>query len=309
MDLPSKYRPKTFDDVIGQESTIKSLKQMLKLNTLPHAILLCSKSPGVGKTTLGRIIASELGCDAHNLIEIDGASNNGIDNMRNLQDIVKHKGIGTNHIRVVIIDEGHRVTKPAWDSVLKIIEEPPQFLYWIICTTDAAALPKTILSRCTKFTLKDMSVSDIVDLLTVVADSEQIMLKPETLRLIATESNGSCRDALVYLNQVRGCTTDDEIRDIIGTVKDEIDVIDLCRMVVNQRAPFLNVLAVLKDLKDTNPYTLKAIMSNYLVSCVLNAKSNKDAVKFLNILQTIDNAKPEFPSILLAVSELFLSSQ
>ncbi len=308
MDLHLKYRPKTFDDVIGQDSTIKSLKQMLVTYTLPHAILLCSKSPGVGKTTLGRIIASELKCDDHNLIEIDGASNNGIDNMRNLQDVVKHKGMGLNSTRVVIIDEGHRVTKPAWDSVLKIIEEPPQFLYWVICTTDAAALPKTILSRCTKFTLKDMTIDTIVKLLTKVADAESIKLLPKTISLIASESNGSCRDALVYLNQVRGCLTDDEVREVIGTVKDEVDVIDLCRVIVNKKAPYLNVVAMLKDLKDNNPFTIKTIMVNYLVSCVLNCKDTRDAVRFLNMLQAIENAKPEFPSLLLAISEIFLKS-
>ncbi len=128
--LHLKYRPKDFDEVVGQDAVVKSLQQAVK-NNAGHTFLFTGLS-GVGKTTLARITAATVGCVSSNLIEIDAATHTGVDDMRDVTFSLKYKPIGVGSVKVIIVDECHMLSKSAWNSLLKVLEEPPAWVYWML---------------------------------------------------------------------------------------------------------------------------------------------------------------------------------
>ena len=138
-DLARKYRPQSWKQVIGQDAAIKSLRATLKAGG-KHGFLFTGPS-GVGKTTVARILAAAVGCEAHNLLEIDAATHTGIDAMRAVSEGVAYKAFGDSPVKVMIIDEAHSLSKAAWQSLLKVVEEPPEHAYWVFCTTEPGKIP------------------------------------------------------------------------------------------------------------------------------------------------------------------------
>ena len=161
-----RYRPRTFGDVVGQAIAMGSLKKLMSSPTKPHAYLFTGPS-GVGKTTIARILGSSLNLDvsAPQVMEIDAATNSGVDDMRQIKRYVETPAFGSNPNRLLIIDECHSLSKNAWQSWLKIVEEPPEHLFIVFCTTEAAKVPKTIKTRCHTFNLVSIPVKDLVILL------------------------------------------------------------------------------------------------------------------------------------------------
>ncbi|USO02441.1 MAG: DNA polymerase III subunit gamma/tau [Alphaproteobacteria bacterium] len=216
-----KYRPKKLAEVKGQETTVETLKNSLKTNRLPHAIVL-SGIRGIGKTTLARIIGKALNCenlqdgdaclecasckafeqDAHlDIIEIDAASHTGVDNMRELIQSSQYKAV-TGKSKVFIIDEAHMLSKSAFNALLKTLEEPPAHTYFILATTEIHKIPATILSRCMHLNLSPFSALQIQEHLERVLKQEGIPFEPDALNEIVMASSGSMRDALTLLNQI-----------------------------------------------------------------------------------------------------------
>ncbi len=224
-ELHVEYRPDNLDEVIGQDAIVKSLKQKFKSKDIPHAFLFTGGA-GCGKTTLARIIGKEVGASGPGLMEIDAATNTGIDAWREISAQLQYTSMGKNPNKFVIIDECHRLSGSAWDSLLKIIEEPPSHVFFSLCTTNIKKVPKTIRTRCQEYTLKDVRVDDLRDLLDEVADAEDISLPKGGIELICRQSEGSPRRALTYLSQSAGCTTKEEIADILRTPLDDKEVID-----------------------------------------------------------------------------------
>ena len=215
------YRPSQLDDVVGQRSTIATLKQASLANNFSHAYLF-SGERGTGKTTTARILASLMTCEnvkdgkvcgqcrackvirsgvAMDVIEIDGATNRGIDNIKALKDASQWSPQELKK-KIYLIDEVHMLTKEAVSALLKIIEEPPTYLAFILCTTEANKIIGTILSRCQKFNFTKITVKDIVTRLSYIAKSEQINIEESALTLIAKIARGSMRDAIGYLEQI-----------------------------------------------------------------------------------------------------------
>src|SRR5262249_43189639 len=164
-------RPTELDDVIGQGPIVRSLKEVLKTDR-SHTFLFVGPA-GTGKTTLARICATMVGCKRQDINEIDAATNTGIDDMRRVQNAAIYRPIGQSTARAVIIDECHRISSQAWDSLLKVTEEPPQHLYWFFCTTNPAKVPNTLKTRSMIYTLKPVADSDITDLLEAVLEAEK----------------------------------------------------------------------------------------------------------------------------------------
>ena len=240
--LYTRFRPKTFDEVIGQENIIKVFLNQLKAGNVSHAYLLCGIR-GTGKTTLARLMAKAVNClDPHkrpcgkcencksiteeshmDVVEIDAASNNGVDDVRELIDTVAYPP-SIAEKKVYIIDEVHMLSQGAFNALLKTLEEPPSHVIFIFATTDPNKIPKTILSRCMRFDLRRITEADLVKRLDFVCESCGREAKGDALRLIAVNAEGSLRDALSILEQVmaidEGTITREDVLESLHAVGD-----------------------------------------------------------------------------------------
>jgi len=307
-DLHVKYRPQDFDEMIGQDSVVKSLKHLESKGSWPHAFLFVGGS-GCGKTTLARIIANKLGADPRNISEIDAASRNGIDDMRALQEPLQYSGFGSSPTKVIILDECHAITKPAWQSLLKVIEEPPKHVYFFFCTTEVDKVPDTIKTRCLSYTLSEVSSDDIMDLIAIVNEEETLEVPEKGLSLIASSCYGSPRRALTMLAKCGGLDDIKEIRRVLSEPdSEEGDVIELCRGLV-KGISFMDALAIVKRLDGQNPESIRLVTLAYMSKVLLNAKSDSQATKILAVMDAF--SKPFYQSekmapLLLALGGLLL---
>lgn len=221
--LYRKYRPQTFSDVVGQEQLVHLLESAIKQNKVSHAYLFCG-GRGTGKTTVARIFARDIGCNQEDIIEIDAASNRGIDEIRELREAVRTAPFSSPY-KVYIVDEAHMLTKEAANALLKTLEEPPSHVIFILATTDPEKLPQTIVSRCQKIIFQSPDIMTLAKRLTYVAQEEGKTLDEATAELIAKQGKGSYRDALGVLEQIltmgkKKITYDDTLAFLRVTDKD-----------------------------------------------------------------------------------------
>src|SRR6184192_1752319 len=240
--LARKWRPKTFAELSGQEHVVQALTNALERGRLHHAYLLTG-TRGVGKTTIARILAKSLNCltngvtatpcgtcaacvdiDAGrfvDLLELDAASNTGIDNMREILDNARYAPT-VGRYKVYLIDEVHMLSKQAFNSMLKTLEEPPEHVKFILATTDPQKIPVTVLSRCLQFNLKPLAPTLIAARLAHILDAESIVYDEGAIALIARSAQGSMRDALSVLDQAiafgAGEVRDSVVRSMLGAV-------------------------------------------------------------------------------------------
>ncbi|MEA1964005.1 MAG: DNA polymerase III subunit gamma/tau [Candidatus Aerophobetes bacterium] len=240
--LTKKWRPQLFEEIVGQAHIIRILKNAVSLGRISHAYLF-SGQRGVGKTSTARILAKALNCekgptpspcnqcsicrqiirgDCLDVLEIDGASNRGIDEVRELREKVRFSPVKAK-FKVYIIDEVHMLTNPAFNALLKTLEEPPSYVVFIFATTNPHKLPQTITSRCQHFEFRGISASDILLRLKQIVEKEKIDIREEALRLIAEAAENSMRDAEKILDQTTSYAekkiTEEDIADILGMVE------------------------------------------------------------------------------------------
>lgn len=205
--LATKYRPRTFKEVVCQDNIKKVLTNQLDTGEVKQAYLFCG-SAGTGKTTSARIFANEVNAGKGKPIEIDGASNNGVDNIRNIIDDCRMKSLDSKY-KVYIIDEVHMLSIGAFNALLKVLEEPPKGVIFILCTTDPHKIPATILSRVQRFQFKRIPQNEVVKRLQYVLQQEgKITYDMQALQYIAKLADGGMRDALMKLDTVLGYTTE-----------------------------------------------------------------------------------------------------
>ena len=205
--LATKYRPRTFKDVVCQDNIKKVLTNQLDTGEVKQAYLFCG-SAGTGKTTSARIFANEVNKGKGKPIEIDGASNNGVDNIRQIIDDCRMKSLDSKY-KVYIIDEVHMLSIGAFNALLKVLEEPPKGVIFILCTTDPHKIPATILSRVQRFQFKRIPQNEVVKRLQYVLQQEgKITYDMEALQYIAKLADGGMRDALMKLDTVLGYTSE-----------------------------------------------------------------------------------------------------
>lgn len=238
--LYRKYRPSNFDEVVGQQPIIQTLKNAIVQNRIAHAYLFCGPR-GTGKTSIAKIFAKILNCEDESnkpcgkctnckmvqngshpdIIEIDAASNNGVDEVRNLIDKVKYAPMQGKY-KVYIIDEVHMMTTGAFNALLKTIEEPPAHVVFILATTEPNKVIPTIISRCQRFDFNKVSQKDIEKRLSIVCKEEKIGIDPEAISLIAQLADGGMRDSLSILDQcIAYCSSNitvDNVREIYGVL-------------------------------------------------------------------------------------------
>ncbi len=195
-----KYRPQTLDEIIGQEELVKVLKNSIANNNISHAYLF-SGGRGTGKTTAARAFAKELGIHKEDVLELDAASNNGIDNMRDLNSSANTLPYHSKY-KMYILDEAHMLTPQAWNAFLKTLEEPPAHVIFVMCTTEPEKMLDTVLSRCTKFGLKSPNQEILTSFLSNVCEKERVKIEKSALQLLALSGDGSYRDSLSSLQKI-----------------------------------------------------------------------------------------------------------
>ena len=259
--LARKWRPKTFADLVGQEHVVKALRNALDEGRLHHAYLLTG-TRGVGKTTIARILAKSLNCEnaVHgepcgqcesctqidsgryvDLLEIDAASNTGIDNIREVLENAQYAPTAGKY-KVYIIDEVHMLSKSAFNAMLKTLEEPPEHVKFILATTDPHKVPITVLSRCLQFVLRNMTTQQVAEHLAYVLDRENVPYQPQALQLLGRAAAGSMRDALSLLDQAiamgSGKVAEQDVCQMIGAV-DKQYLFELLEGIINQNGEAL----------------------------------------------------------------------
>ncbi|MHC1743602.1 MAG: DNA polymerase III subunit gamma/tau [Syntrophobacteraceae bacterium] len=239
--LARKWRPQTFEDVVGQPHVTKTLQNAVRSGRIAHAYLFTG-ARGVGKTSVARILAKTLNCEQHepsgpcnacsncreitqgssiDVLEIDGASNRGIDSIRELRETVRYRP-GKSRYKIYIIDEVHMLTTEAFNALLKTLEEPPEHVLFVFATTEPHKIPQTILSRCQRFDFRRIAISELVQHLKKIVSSESASLSEAVLFAVAREADGSMRDGQSLLEQLMAFSgedlSDDEILDVLGVV-------------------------------------------------------------------------------------------
>ncbi len=282
--LARKFRPTTFDEVIGQDHISQTLKNAIKEDKVAHAYLF-SGPRGTGKTTMARIFAKALNCkegpttepcgkcqncieiaknQSIDVMEIDAASNTGVDNIREIRENVKF-GATSSKYKIYIIDEVHQLSTGAFNALLKTLEEPPEHVIFILATTEQHKVPITILSRCQKYRFRLLSTNEIAKAIKNIAQKDNFEIEDEALKIIINASGGSMRDALSLLDQAISATTgkitEEYIRNLIGLLPKEIisetidyiaqnnveSIMKICKQVYEDG---YNVLQFARDLRD-----------------------------------------------------------
>ena len=250
--LYRKYRPAVFGDVIGQEPVTKTLKNQIKNATFAHAYLFTG-TRGTGKTTCARIFAKAINClspvdgepcgecevcrgitdgSVTDVIEIDAATNSGVDSVRELREEVAFSPVLAKY-KVYIIDEVHMLSPAAYNALLKTIEEPPSHAVFILATTEVNKVPSTIASRCQRFDFRRVNVGTLVEHLKKVVASEGAEMDDESLLTVARLGDGSVRDSLSVLDKVIGLSSAEEVREVLGVIDTEL-IHDLMKAAAEQ---------------------------------------------------------------------------
>lgn len=240
--LYRKFRPREFEDVRGQEHIVTTLKNQIQAGRIGHAYLFCG-TRGTGKTTIAKIFAKAVNCEnpaggspcgqcasckaiaagnSMNVIEIDAASNNGVDNIREIREEVAYSPAEGKY-KVYIIDEVHMLSIGAFNALLKTLEEPPSYVIFILATTEAHKIPITILSRCQRYDFRRITIEAISERLTELTKIEQVEAEPKAIRYLARAADGSMRDALSLLDQCIAFylgekLTYDRVLEVLGAV-------------------------------------------------------------------------------------------
>lgn len=303
--LYRKFRPQTFEYVVGQEHIVKTLKNQIKSGRVSHAYLFCG-TRGTGKTSTAKIFAKAINClNPHdgepcnecelcraanegrsvNVIEIDAASNNGVDNIREIREEVKYPP-SEGEYKVYIIDEVHMLSPGAYNALLKTLEEPPKHVIFILATTDPQKIPATILSRCQRFDFKRIGAGEIAKTLKGYAEKENIQADDDALYLVARLADGSMRDSLSILDQ---CTafyygerlSKDKVLEIVGSVDDTVlfDMTD--KIVARDAEALMNIVSsLMAEGRDASQFVADYI--GHLRNLMITA-SVTDAEKILNV--------------------------
>lgn len=272
MSFITKYRPQRYQDVLGQADAAKALESAVSGKRAQ--VFALSGPSGTGKTTLARIAAASVGCKPSDILEVDAATHTGIDKMREVQNMMLFRTV-TGGPRAAIVDEAHRLSANAWDSLLKATEEPKAGALWFFCTTNIAKMPKTMITRCAKIDLKPVKDAQIRKLVEQVADDEKLKIGDGAIDAIISAAEGSPRQALSHLVVCADANTRKEAEALIASASDSASVIDLCRFMMKPGG--MNTLSsIFADLKDENPEGVRIVVMNYFGKVAAGAK-NADA--------------------------------
>ena len=280
--LYRKYRPQTFTDIVGQNHIVSVLKNAIDKNQISHAYLFYG-SRGTGKTSIAKIFANEVNGNEEyqkenvDIIEIDAASNNGVDEVRDIKEAIKFLPTEGKY-KVYIIDEVHMLTTAAFNALLKTLEEPPAHVIFILATTEIHKIPATILSRCQRFEFKNLSQEQLIDRLKYISENEGIVIEDEAIEKIATLAKGGLRDAISILDQVSNYSekiTLDHILEVTSSISED-DILEFYRSLLQGD--------VTKSLLTYNNFVSQAKDTKLLLNDLINV--TRDVVVYKNLNNT-----------------------
>ncbi|MFX0132479.1 MAG: AAA family ATPase [Candidatus Hodarchaeota archaeon] len=268
MSLYKKYRPSTFEEMIGNESEIESLKELLSQEKIPQVFLFTGPS-GTGKTTLARIVANYLGATSFDVHEINSANNRGIDTAREIIENMKYALPG-KQIKVYLIDECHSTSKDFQNAMLKPLEDTPKNVYFFLCTTDPSKLIKAFKTRCTDINLSSLDSDLIYRLVKKIAKQENMDIPKNILESLSENCEGSPRKALVLLEKLIGLKDEKSMKEIISLGEEtEVQVIELCRILLKTNN-WNQIKEILKSISEKDPEKIRYAVLGYMNSVLLS---------------------------------------
>jgi len=275
MNLYNTYRPQSLDQIKGNADIVSTLQSMLSdINTCPHSFLLHGPT-GCGKTTIGRIIAKNLDCHGSDFREVDSADFRGIDTVREIRKNSQFMPMeGAN--RVWLIDECHKMTNDAQNALLKILEDSPPHVFFILCTTDPQKLLPTIKGRCSSFQVSLLTDPQMFSLLRKIARDEGETLEQEIYDQILDTSQGKPRNAIVILEQVLNAKPEQRLEISKRTADNQAQIIDLCRALLKGGA-WKQVNTILEGIKDQEPESIRRVVLGYCQAVLLKSENDRAA--------------------------------
>ena len=288
-----KYRPSTWDELVGHAGTVKSIRGALESGRA-RSFLLVGDS-GVGKTTIARIMATELGIDLDSgeYQEFDGASRTGVDDMRAIKEKLKFKPLNGGK-RVVCIDECQKLSTNAWDSMLKIVEEPPPGVYFVFATTNPTKVPKAIRTRCLGggHELGPLNEEEIGEVIQNVIEEEELEVADDVFQQICESAEGSAREGLVLLSSIVGLSDRGEIMQLIGLRSGEKgNAGDLCRL-LNSGGDFKGAMKIVAGMKDETAEGTRHVVLAWFEGQAIRAKNKGQAVFALRVIEAFYEPYP-----------------
>ena len=269
VSLQTKYRPTTLDEVVGQDHIKPGLEAVMAAGQ--QQTFLFEGPSGTGKTTLARLVAAQLGCTT--VKEIDAATHTGVDAMRTVASGAQFVSMDGGN-QAFIVDECHRLSKQAWESLLKDIEEPPAGVFWFFATTEPNKILKTVRTRCMTYTLKDVPWRKLLGLLSQIATAEGIDTTDEILDVCAEEADGSPRQALVNLATVQHTKDVGEARAALNRLAGDKEAFDFAKLVMKKETSFKALCDMLKLLKEINPESIRHTVRAYATTTILGSPDN-----------------------------------
>jgi DNA polymerase III gamma/tau subunit len=269
MSLYHKYRPTTFDKVLGCETTVAKLKNMVQRGTVPNVILFLGPS-GTGKTTLARILKAELKCSDLDFVELNSASYRGIDSIREIQRLM-HLAPADGPVRVWLLDEVASLSKDAMNASLKMLEDQPKHVYFFLCTTDPGKLLPAIRTRCCEMPVQALTDDAQTLLVQRVAKKESLEITEQVVSSIVTAAQGSARTALVLLDSIANLDPEQQAKAVEAKLEQEFESIHLCRALI-KGSPWIKVSKILKGVKG-EPEELRRGIIGYARTVLLNEGS------------------------------------
>lgn len=288
MDLHTKYRPSNLDSIVGQPQAVKQLRGFLAENKVPH-VLGFYGPPGVGKTTLARIMANEVGATDMNITEINLAVKNGIDDVRSLQERCALRPLGGKNA-AFILDEAHSLTKQAYQGLLKLFEDTPKHVYFFLCTSQPEKIDKAIKTRVTGINLHAVSEKELMNLMASVLTAEgcELSLSPELLEPIAKAANGSPRQALVYLSQALACKFDPATMASLFAESDEkVNYFPICEAIMfPKQNDWGRIYGLIMSIPEDEVESARWMILSYAKSCMKNQKNCERASRVIQAMKS-----------------------
>lgn len=275
MSLYLDYRPSTWDEIIGNEETVTSLQNMLKKGNAPHTYLFVGGS-GCGKTTIARILATDLGCNGNDYREINAADFRGIDSVREIIQSSKYKPL-EGKCKVYMIDECHKLTADAQNAMLKVLEDTPDHVYFILATTDPQKLLATVKSRAVQYTMNPLSDREMLRLLKITIKKEEEEVDKQVIEQIIQDSMGHPRAAMNILEKVLNTEPEDRLEAAKALAEQTNESIELCRALLSNTG-WRKCSTILQGLKGQEPEGIRRVILGYAQSVLLKSDNEKAAI-------------------------------
>lgn len=270
-----KYRPKKFSDVIGQPDAVRVLIEMGKNKEIPHALLFTGPS-GCGKTTLARIVREKLKCSDYDYSELNAADFRGIDAIRDMRGQMGTAPLGGS-CRIWLLDECHSLTGDAQNALLKLLEDTPSHVYFLLCTTDPQKLKKTVITRCTEVRCRLLTEAELGMLVRKIAAAEGATLSDKVVESIANAADGSARKALVILNAVARIQVEEEQLAAISAADVKGQAIEIARALTNSKTTWSDMKEIIKKVDD-DPEGIRRLVLGYCKSIMVGSGGNLNRV-------------------------------